>query len=84
MQTMGALLHQQNLGIALGAGDSFIARFLTAFCCERLDAAEALREAAAAAGETCTHLGGFPQQPRSVPDWLTRKYAALIAPAEGR
>jgi fructoselysine 6-kinase len=84
----GALLHVPATPVRVvdtcGAGDSFIARFLTAFCCERLDAAEALREAAAAAGETCTHLGGFPQQPRSVPDWLTRKYAALIAPAEGR
>jgi fructoselysine 6-kinase len=43
-----------------------------------------LRKAAAAAAETCTQIGGFPQQPRSIPDWLTRKYAAFIAPAAER
>ena len=67
-----------------GAGDSFIASFLTAFCCERRDAAEALHKAAAAAAETCTHIGGFPQQPRSIPDWLIKKYATFIAPAAER
>jgi fructoselysine 6-kinase len=66
-----------------GAGDSFIAAFLSSFCCEQRGAAEALHQAAAAAAETCTHLGGFPQQPRRIPDWLLRKYASYIAPAEG-
>jgi fructoselysine 6-kinase len=67
-----------------GAGDSFIASFLATFRCDGLDAAEALRIAAAAAGETCTHVGGFPQQPRPIPNWLLAKYADVITPAEGR
>jgi fructoselysine 6-kinase len=65
-----------------GAGDSFIATFLTCFCCERRSGAEALQKAAAAAAETCTHLGGFPQQPRRIPRWLLQKYAAYISPVE--
>ncbi|HSE73505.1 MAG TPA: PfkB family carbohydrate kinase [Dongiaceae bacterium] len=84
----GALLHVPATPVQVvdtcGAGDSFIASFLIAFCCERRDAGEALRKAAAAAAETCTHIGGFPQQPRSIPDWLIKKYAAFIAPAAGR
>ncbi len=45
-----------------GAGDSFIAGFLAAFIASRPLAAcmEAGRDCAAA---TCTHVGGFPQQP---------------------
>jgi fructoselysine 6-kinase len=66
-----------------GAGDSFIASFLTAFRFDGRDAAEALRAAAAAAAETCAHIGGFPQQPRPIPDWLLAKYADVISPAEG-
>jgi fructoselysine 6-kinase len=66
-----------------GAGDSFIATFLTSYCCERRDATEALGKAALAAAETCTHIGGFPQQPRRIPDWLLQKYASHIAAAEG-
>jgi len=66
-----------------GAGDSFIASFLTASTCEGLGAAEALRKAAAAAAQTCLHLGGFPQQPRRIPDWLLAKYDTFIMPAEG-
>lgn len=67
-----------------GAGDSFIASFLAAFRCEGLDAADALRQASAAAAQTCTHVGGFPQQPRPIPDWLLAKYADVVTPMEGR
>jgi fructoselysine 6-kinase len=78
------LLHQPATEVAVldtcGAGDSFIATFLTAYCCDGLGPAEALRRAAGAAGETCTHLGGFPQLPRAVPDWLLTKYAEYTAP----
>jgi fructoselysine 6-kinase len=66
-----------------GAGDSFIATFLAAYQVDRKPAAEALRAATAAAAQTCLYVGGFPQQPRRIPDWLLRKYAAVIAPAEG-
>jgi fructoselysine 6-kinase len=66
-----------------GAGDSFIATFLTAFRCEDLDATEALHRASVAAAQTCTHLGGFPQQPRPIPDWLPAKYASFIIDAQG-
>jgi fructoselysine 6-kinase len=67
-----------------GAGDRFIATFLAAFCCEQRGAAEALHRAAADAAQTCLHLGGFPQSPRRIPDWLLAKYADFIVPAEGR
>jgi len=67
-----------------GAGDSFIASFLASFRFGGLDAAEALRKAAAAAAETCRHVGGFPQRPRPIPDWLLAKYAEFVIPAEGR
>jgi fructoselysine 6-kinase len=62
-----------------GAGDSFIATFLAAYEPGKKPAAEALREAAAAASQTCLYVGGFPQQPRRIPDWLLTKYAAVIA-----
>lgn len=62
-----------------GAGDSFIATFVTAHLVDRRDADEALRMACAAAGETCRHLGGFPQTLRRIPDWLPKKYAGVIA-----
>lgn len=62
-----------------GAGDSFIARFLTAHQIEGQSAEAALAEACAAAGWTCTHLGGFPQALRPIPDWLPAKYADVIA-----
>jgi fructoselysine 6-kinase len=61
-----------------GAGDSFIATFITAFCFDGLDAEQALRKASAEAGKTCTHLGGFPQRLRPIPDWLFAKYAEII------
>ena len=66
-----------------GAGDSFIATFLAAYEPGKKPAAQALREATAAASQTCLYVGGFPQQPRRIPDWLLTKYAAVIAPAEG-
>ncbi|RWP06615.1 PfkB family carbohydrate kinase [Mesorhizobium sp.] len=66
-----------------GAGDSFIATFLTAFRFESLRPAEALHAAAVAAARTCTHLGGFPQKPRPIPDWLPAKYARFITDALG-
>jgi fructoselysine 6-kinase len=62
-----------------GAGDSFIAAFLAAYEPGKKPAAEALREATAAASQTCLYVGGFPQQPRRIPDWLLTKYAAVIA-----
>ena len=67
-----------------GAGDSFIASFLTTFICERLGAGAALHKATAAAAETCLHLGGFPQQPHGIPDWLLAKYAPFIGDSEGK
>jgi fructoselysine 6-kinase len=61
-----------------GAGDSFIAVFLTSFCLEQRAAEEALYRATAAASATCTYLGGFPQTPRPIPNWLRAKYAQYI------
>jgi fructoselysine 6-kinase len=66
-----------------GAGDSFIAAFLTSLHCERLPPEESLRRASVAAAQTCAHLGGFPQQARPVPAWLRTKYATPILNAEG-
>jgi fructoselysine 6-kinase len=83
----GNLLHAPAAPVSVvdtcGAGDSFIATFLAAYQVDRKPAAEALRAATAAAAQTCLYVGGFPQQPRRIPDWLLRKYAAVIAPAEG-
>jgi fructoselysine 6-kinase len=60
-----------------GAGDSFIAAFLAAFCCEKRGAAESLREATVQAAETCLYLGGFPQTPCRIPGSLLAKYDAF-------
>jgi fructoselysine 6-kinase len=83
----GTLLHAPATPIPVvdtcGAGDSFIAAFLAVFQVEKRPATEALRAAASAASATCRYIGGFPQQPRRIPDWLLAKYAAAIAPAEG-
>jgi fructoselysine 6-kinase len=83
----GTLRHAPATPIAVvdtcGAGDSFIATFLAAYEPGKKPAAQALREATAAASQTCLYVGGFPQQPRRIPDWLLTKYAAVIAPAEG-
>lgn len=62
-----------------GAGDSFIAAFITAFCCDGLDPDAALRSASLAAAQTCTHQGGFPQELQSIPHWLPNKYADVLA-----
>ena len=45
-------------------------------------AADALRKAAMDAADTCLYIGGFPQGPRKIPDWLLDKYADVIRPAE--
>lgn len=61
-----------------GAGDSFIATFITSrFFAERSGRA-ALDLAAERASETCTHLGGFPQPIRAIPQWLLAKYDDVI------
>lgn len=65
-----------------GAGDSFIATFITAFCCSHKSAETALREATVSAAQTCLHQGGFPQEPGPIPSWLRQKYARIIASAE--
>lgn len=81
----GALLHAPARPVAVvdtcGAGDSFIASFLTAFRCERRGAVEAMQGAAREAAATCLYIGGFPQQPRPIPDWLLEKYASVVASA---
>jgi fructoselysine 6-kinase len=83
----GTLRHAQATPVPVvdtcGAGDSFIATFLAAYEPGKKPAAQALHEATAAASQTCLYIGGFPQQPRRIPDWLLSKYAAVIAPAEG-
>ncbi|RWD73866.1 PfkB family carbohydrate kinase [Mesorhizobium sp.] len=79
----GRVLYQKAMPVEVvdtcGAGDSFIATFLASFCIERETAEEALCRATAAASLTCTHLGGFPQTPRPIPDWLPAKYAQYLA-----
>ncbi|TPK72194.1 fructoselysine 6-kinase [Mesorhizobium sp. B2-4-15] len=66
-----------------GAGDSFIATFLTGFHFDGLRAVDALQKASIAAAQTCTHLGGFPQEPRPLPGWLPAKYASFITDPQG-
>jgi fructoselysine 6-kinase len=84
----GALLHAPATPVRVvdtcGAGDSFIAGFLVAFCCEKRGPAESLHRATAEAAQTCLYIGGFPQTPRRIPDWLFAKYDEFITPAEGR
>jgi len=81
----GTLLHAPAKPVTVvdtcGAGDSFIAAFLAALIVQKGPAPEALRAATAAASETCRHVGGFPQTPHAIPDWLLGKYAAVIEPA---
>ena len=83
----GALLHAPATPVRVvdtcGAGDSFIAVFLAAFCCEKRGPAESLHRATAGAAQTCLYIGGFPQTPRRIPDWLLAKYDEFITPAEG-
>ncbi len=61
-----------------GAGDSFIATFLLSRFFEDYSERAALDRSAANAAETCTHLGGFPQPIRAIPQWLLDKYASVI------
>lgn len=65
-----------------GAGDSFIAAFLTAYCIAGAKPQEAMAEATHAAARTCLHKGGFPQELRPAPDWLLAKYTDIIDPAK--
>jgi fructoselysine 6-kinase len=84
----GAILHAPATPVRVvdtcGAGDSFIAAFLAAFCCEKRGPADSLDKATVTAAQTCLHVGGFPQSPRRIPDWLLTKYAAVTTPMEGR
>lgn len=66
-----------------GAGDSFIATFLTARFFADLSGKAALERAAERASETCAHLGGFPQPVRAIPQWLLDKYDDVIRSTEG-
>lgn len=61
-----------------GAGDSFISSFLSVLLFKSYDEAAALSHAAAQASQTCTHLGGFPQEIHSIPQWLLEKYDSVI------
>lgn len=61
-----------------GAGDSFIASFITSRFFADLPGKAALDHAAERASETCTHLGGFPQPIRAIPGWLLAKYDDVI------
>ena len=65
-----------------GAGDRFIATFLVARFFENQSEQAALERAAALAAETCTHLGGFPQPIRAIPQWLLDKYDSVIRTAQ--
>lgn len=64
-----------------GAGDSFIATFLVARFFEDRPAQDALERAAMRASQTCSHLGGFPQPIRAIPQWLLDKYGGVIRAA---
>lgn len=66
-----------------GAGDSFIAQFISSCFLDRESPAPALRKATEAAALTCQHEGGFPQTLRPIPHWLPEKYADIILGTEG-
>lgn len=61
-----------------GAGDSFIATFITSRFFDGLSGQASLERAAEIASRTCTHIGGFPQPVRDIPQWLLAKYADVI------
>ncbi|MDQ0323809.1 fructoselysine 6-kinase [Pararhizobium capsulatum DSM 1112] len=65
-----------------GAGDSFIATFLVSRFLEDRSEQAALTRSAANAAETCSHLGGFPQPIRAIPQWLLDKYDSVIRTAQ--
>ena len=77
----GELLHAPAEPVTVvdtcGAGDAFIASFLVGHAGNR-PAPESLRAAALAGSQACLHVGAFPQERRPVPDWLLKKYAAVI------
>jgi len=66
-----------------GAGDSFIAAFLTSRFFEGRSEEASLHLSAVRASETCTHLGGFPQHIRPIPQWLLEKHDSVIRTAQG-
>lgn len=66
-----------------GAGDSFIATFIVSRYFERQSEKQALHRSAERASETCTHLGGFPQPIRAIPQWLLAKYDDVIRTTQG-
>jgi len=61
-----------------GAGDSFIAKFLSAHFFDGCSAQDALDQAALNASETCRHPGGFPQPVQPLPLWLLQKYDSFF------
>lgn len=61
-----------------GAGDSFIATFIASRFFEGRSEQAALDCSAERASETCTHLGGFPQPIRAIPQWLLAKHDSVI------
>ncbi len=65
-----------------GAGDSFIARFIDAFCIDGHAPLDAMTAATRAAADTCQHKGGFPQELRAAPDWIRAKYTDTINAAK--
>ena len=65
-----------------GAGDSFIATFLASRFVEGQAEAASLHRSAMRAAETCTHLGGFPQEILPIPQWLLKKYDSVIRTAQ--
>ncbi len=57
----------------LGAGDSYISGFMLA----RISGAspeEAMAAGTASATETIQRIGGFPQKPREIPEWIYSEY----------
>lgn len=82
----GPIIHVPAREIAVvdtcGAGDSFIATFISASVVEGRPDEEALRIATEAAARTCAHEGGFPQPLNPIPAWLREKYADVIETAE--
>lgn len=56
-----------------GAGDSFIAAYVHSHLLGN-DVQISLVQATASATRTCLHLGGFPQSPQPVPEWLKTTY----------
>ncbi|MEK1889989.1 MAG: PfkB family carbohydrate kinase [Phyllobacterium sp.] len=65
-----------------GAGDSFIATFLVSRFFEGQSEQTSLHRSAMRASETCTHLGGFPQEILPIPQWLLEKYDPVIRTAQ--